>query len=376
MDKLQYSNLLHIKEASKQGRLVVFVGAGVSNNSGVPTWSTLIDAMKQECNLVNEKDDLKIAQLYKDARGEKEYMDKVKNVLKYNKVIPNIIHKDILTLTPCHIITTNYDNLLEQEIENEFKQYAIIKEDRDLPNMLYSNSVTKMHGDFDANNIVLTESDYHNYAKNFPLIRSFVISLFASKLVVFVGFSFADLNLKIILNDVHSVLEDSMQKAYLITDEKPDVLTVKYYQNKGINIVYLDDEDIQSILPLSDYSNINKLTNPKGIYLHRMLNCVRMVKKNPEHDLASMLYAKLKSYKDEIKDLGDGLRYFIPKDELKMWNPHSEGLQLYSPYFRSLSKQLKTFAGKRKFILEHPEIDRQELKRFAYYNYLYRIDDV
>lgn len=376
MDKLQYSNLLRIKEASKQGRLVVFVGAGVSNNSGVPTWSTLIDAMKQECNLVNEKDDLKIAQLYKDARGEKEYMDKVKNVLKYNKVIPNIIHKDILTLTPCHIITTNYDNLLEQEIENEFKQYAIIKEDRDLPNMLYSNSVTKMHGDFDANIIVLTESDYHNYAKNFPLIRSFVISLFASKLVVFVGFSFADLNLKIILNDVHSVLEDSMQKAYLITDEKPDVLTVKYYQNKGINIVYLDDEDIQSILPLSDYSNINKLTNPKGIYLHRMLNCVRMVKKNPEHDLASMLYAKLKSYKDEIKDLGDGLRYFIPKDELKMWNPHSEGLQLYSPYFRSLSKQLKTFAGKRKFILEHPEIDRQELKRFAYYNYLYRIDDV
>ena len=192
---------------------------------------------------------MKIAQLYKDARGEKEYMDKVKNVLKYNKVIPNIIHKDILTLTPCHIITTNYDNLLEQEIENEFKQYAIIKEDRDLPNMLYSNSVTKMHGDFDANNIVLTESDYHNYAKNFPLIRSFVISLFASKLVVFVGFSFADLNLKIILNDVHSVLEDSMQKAYLITDEKPDVLTVKYYQNKGINIVYLDDVDIQSILP-------------------------------------------------------------------------------------------------------------------------------
>ena len=102
MDKLQYSNLLHIKEASKQGRLVVFVGAGVSNNSGVPTWFTLIDEMKQECNLANEKDDLKIAQLYKDARGEKEYMDKVKDVLKYNKIIPNVIHKDILALNPCH----------------------------------------------------------------------------------------------------------------------------------------------------------------------------------------------------------------------------------------------------------------------------------
>lgn len=376
MDRIQYSNLLHIKEASKQGRLVVFAGAGVSNNSGVPVWSALIDAMKQECNLAYEKDDLKIAQLYKDARGEKEYMDKVKEVLRYNKVIPNDIHKDILSLNPCHIITTNYDNLLEQEIQNEFKQYAIIRQDRDLPNMLYSNSVIKMHGDFDKNNIVLTESDYYNYSKNFPLIRSFVISLFASKLVLFVGFSFADLNLKLILNDVHSVLRDSMQKAYLITDEKPDAVTIRYYENKGINIVSLDDRDIEEILSSSEEKDNTSLSIFKGIYLHKILRCIRIVKKNPEMDLVSMLYAKLKSYSDEIKDLGDGLRYFIPKEELKMWNPHSNGLQLYSPYFRSLSKQLKTFSGRRKFIKEHPEIDRQELKRFAYYNYLYRIDNL
>lgn len=188
MDKLQYSNLLHIKEASKQGRLVVFVGAGVSNNSGVPTWVKLISAMKDGCGANNETDDLKIAQLYKDARGDKEYMDKVKEILKYNKVTPNAIHKSILDLKPCHIITTNYDNLIEQEIEKESKQFDIVKGDDDMPNMSYPNSLIKMHGDFDRNNIVLTESDYYNYARNFPLIRSFVLSLFASKLVVFIGF--------------------------------------------------------------------------------------------------------------------------------------------------------------------------------------------
>ena len=85
MDKLQLSNILHIQEASKQGRLVVFVGAGVSNNSGVPTWSTLIHEMKNECGADQETDDLKIAQLYKDARGEKECMAKIpeyKEILK------------------------------------------------------------------------------------------------------------------------------------------------------------------------------------------------------------------------------------------------------------------------------------------------------
>ena len=95
MDKHQLSNLLHIQHASKQGRLVVFVGAGVSANSGVPTWFQLIQEMKLECNIEYENDDLKIAQLYKDSRGHKEYMDKVKEVLKYNKVIPNPIHKEI-----------------------------------------------------------------------------------------------------------------------------------------------------------------------------------------------------------------------------------------------------------------------------------------
>lgn len=376
MDNIQYSSLLHINEAIKQGRLVVFVGAGVSTNSGVPVWSHLIDDMKAECNLTNEKDELKIAQLYKDARGEKEYMDKVKEVLKHNKTIPNEIHRDILALKPCHIITTNYDNLLEQEIENEYCQFTIIREDKDLPNMLYQNSVVKMHGDFDTNNIVLTESDYYNYPKNFPLIRSFVMSLFASKLVMFVGFSFADLNLKMILNDVHYVLKDSMQKAYLITAEKPDMLTIKYYENKGINIVHLDEKDLDVILESSVKMPSSTLTNPKGIYLHKILNCIKIVRKHPDYDIASMLYAKLKSYNDEIKDLGDGLKYFIPKEELRMWNPYSDGLQLYSPYFRKLGKQLKSFAGKKKFLREHPEIDRRLLKRMAHENYLYKIDDV
>ena len=225
MDKLQHTHLIHIQEAAKQGRLVIFAGAGISNNSGVPTWSELTKEFKKECGIENETDDLKIAQLYMDARGKKEYLDKVKSVLKHHCVIPTDIHKAILDLKPCHIITTNYDDLFEQEIQNEYKQYSVVRRDGDIPKMSYPNALIKMHGDFDSDNIVLTESDYFNYSKTFPLIRSFVLSLFASKLVVFVGFSFADLNLKMILNELQSNLQGEMQRAYLITDTKPDHLT-------------------------------------------------------------------------------------------------------------------------------------------------------
>ncbi len=374
MDNLQFSNILQIQEASRQGRLVVFVGAGVSNNSGVPTWSTLIQEMKNGCGANQETDELKIAQLFKDARGEKEYLDKVKEVLKYNKVIPNEIHKAILDLNPCHIITTNYDNLIEQEIENEFKQFAIIREDKDMPNMAYPNCLIKMHGDFETNNIVLTESDYYSYGKNYPLIRSYILSLFASKLVVFIGFSFADLNLKMILNDLRSILQDSMQRAYLISDTKPTPILNSYYENKGINVVYLDETDIEELMD-SEEEGCN-LTNPKGIYLYKVLHCVKTASKNRGKDLASILYEQLKEYKDELPTIGDGLKYLLPPKEKASYYAHSGGVDLYSDYFKTLAKQLKSFEGKRKFILEHPEINRKELKEMAYNNYLFKIDDV
>ena len=40
MENLQLAFAEKIHEASITNRLVVFVGAGVSNNSGVPTWNT------------------------------------------------------------------------------------------------------------------------------------------------------------------------------------------------------------------------------------------------------------------------------------------------------------------------------------------------
>ncbi len=82
MDNHQKSHIKYLHEAYMEGRLAILAGAGVSANSGVPTWGTLIHEMKLELPeyIQNETDYLKIAQLYKDARGEAEYMHKVKHI--------------------------------------------------------------------------------------------------------------------------------------------------------------------------------------------------------------------------------------------------------------------------------------------------------
>lgn len=64
---------------------------------------------------------------------KKEYYEAIMNALCHNKVMPNLIHEAILALNPAHIITTNYDDLLEQEIKNEYKQFTKVSCDKDLP---------------------------------------------------------------------------------------------------------------------------------------------------------------------------------------------------------------------------------------------------
>ena len=376
MNNVQLSNIQHIQDACKQDKLVIFVGAGVSANSGVPLWGRLIESLKQDLPeaLKEETDALKIAQLYKDSRGDKEYIEKIKETLMYGKTSPNLIHYAILDLKPCHIITTNYDDLIEQAVLQKFQQYYVIRRDADLPYVQYQNTLIKMHGDFEANNIVLTENDYYNYSTNFPLIQSYVQSLFASKLILFVGFSFNDINLKIILNSVSNILQENMQRVYLLTDNDVDPIQRTYYENKSINIVSICPDDIDNYLYKYNIKvDSDKLVIKSGKVLYKQLVFINSFRKN--QDLIKYICNYIDSYKDEIRVLGDGFKYIIPQNEQLYWNYHSSGLQIASPYVKNVKNQLKTFAGRRKFVIQYGG-DIVELRKQAYLNRFFSLDDL
>lgn len=372
MDYQQIANLLNIQRASRENRLVIFVGAGVSMNSSVPSWNQLTNRMKAELpnEFSEETDALKIAQIYKDSRGHKEYMDKVKDILLYNKAVPNPLHKSILALNPCHIITTNYDDLIEQELSKDFLQYHIIREDKDIPQMTYPNTLVKMHGDYVTDNIVLTENDYYNYKENFPLTRAFVQSLFASKLILFVGFSFADLNLKFILNELKNILSDKMQRPYLLSCDEPSYATKLYFVKKGVNIVYISEADVDL---LNDGKYQSKDLSGIGLHTDKLLYAIKNYSAIPQDNLALYLYNRIVPYMSEMRSFGDGLQYFFPKMKLHR-KAHSSGLRTFTEYFKQLAKDLATNEAKRKFLRENPAINLRTLMKLAYYNYLFEID--
>ena len=81
MNKKFLADIQVLKNAMNSNKLVLFAGAGISIDANVPSWSHLIENIKDDLNLPdNEKDYLKIAQLYFNDRPEKEYIAKIRKV--------------------------------------------------------------------------------------------------------------------------------------------------------------------------------------------------------------------------------------------------------------------------------------------------------
>lgn len=64
--------------------------------------------------------------------------------------------------------------------------------------------------------IILKEDDYLNYSNHFPLIEIYCKAAIASNVILFVGYSFNDPDVKQIFNWIKVTLKNNYQRAYLI----------------------------------------------------------------------------------------------------------------------------------------------------------------
>ena len=136
-----------------------------------------------------------------------------------------------------------------------------------------------MHGDFSLRNIVLRKTDYDNYEDCFPLILSFVRETFASKLVLFVGFSFSDENLKSIISSVRQILKKDIQQPYLFSnlESESEVRDMKKtLHEQGVRVLQYEDaidEYFAQIRTLADEGALAVL-NDKSQKVYKLLKVI------------------------------------------------------------------------------------------------------
>lgn len=261
--------ILHEAYISK--KLVLFIGAGADVPSGLPLWS---EAIKEFCNHMNidsdGADNLRVPQYYYNSRGKKEYVELCRDIFCYKKELPiNKIHRKIVDFNVNTVITTNYTDFIEREMNSRGHIYRVICQDKDLPYAKNENLIIKMHGDFEHDNFVLKEDDYLRYSDNFRLIETYIKSIIAKNVVLFVGYSFNDPDVKQLFTWVKDILGSDFQHAYMLEgyrDYEENVF--EYYKNLGVNVIYtntLNENKEAALLTVLEMVMVGNRTNLSNV---------------------------------------------------------------------------------------------------------------
>lgn len=238
-----------IRQAQQNNQLVVFVGAGVSKNSGLPTWKELTAEIagqmdwQQEDGSLSQEAFLRIAEYFYN-QNQDAYYALIKKLLSTETAAPNPIDDAIFELFPRHIITTNYDDLLERSNSVNAALYTVVTKDSDLISRASERYLIKMHGDVKTpETIVLKESDYTVYEQRHVLISTFVRALLINHTFVFLGYALDDYNLNLILGWINyfSALyhATARPKNFLISTEPVSGFEVTRLEQQNIEVVDL-----------------------------------------------------------------------------------------------------------------------------------------
>lgn len=266
MSKTIKQMITDIKRACECENLVIFIGAGVSVNSGYRLWDSLIGLFNEELKFSQKSSHfstdemLKIPQYYYNENNSK-YYEIIQNEYGRLPNKTNAIIDKILSLKPVHIITTNFDLLIENSLEENhvygntiygsLGKYSIIRGDNDFINATKKHYLIKMHGDVESlDSLVLKEEDYLQYSSSHALIETFIKSLFVNHTILFIGYGLGDYNIKLIMSWVDSILKkqrkliesDRLSYYFINSDSEPLKDYEKdYYRRQDIYVIESSD---------------------------------------------------------------------------------------------------------------------------------------
>lgn len=197
---------------ARAGRLVFFIGAGVSRDAGLPNWQDLLAALHGEDISTEEKasllnlDPRDHATLIELALGGRTHLlERLAQEIKRHERF-GLTHSLLASIGAEQAVTTNYDNLYERACTRPGNAlnddltvlpYGRVAENR--PWLL------KLHGSLDELNrqdhIVLTRPDYMSLARDRSALFGIVQALLVTKHLLFVGYSLSD-------EDFHQLVDE------------------------------------------------------------------------------------------------------------------------------------------------------------------------
>jgi hypothetical protein len=259
----------------KSDNCSLFVGAGLSIASGLPTWKSMLNelikelgklpfdtASKQEDYLRMMADSNKYLMVAEDLKSTlaKYFYEYLERRFGDAKLNPNKNHEMITSINFQFIITTNYDKLIEKAYafnRNLFPAVLTNTSSRDIAYKIWNKEffIVKAHGDVTIrkDEIVMTEKDYREIMFKNPGFQSALQVMFSTKSMLFVGTSFTDPDFLLLMRYLHSAYHGGGPTHYILIDSK-DVLNVESKR-------YMEDFNLHTIKYSNAKGNFEEITD-------------------------------------------------------------------------------------------------------------------
>ncbi|WP_433754637.1 SIR2 family protein [Nocardia sp. CA-135398] len=260
----QYDLVNAFGEAVSAGNAALFVGAGLSVGAGLPTWPQLLKPLQEKANVPDYHDYPLIAEYIANDKKNVGREALCEHILEMIAMpTPPTPGHHLLTQVPLkEIWTTNYDELIEQACD---ATTFVAVTDEDIRTIGTNHrTVIKMHGSVNTKNStpawaeqpVITRSDYEQYEFQRPRTWALLRAAYVSKTFLFLGFSFTDPNIDILLRLArqHAM---SVTDRHLTVLKRPSAnpertlhdLRVKDLEASGVKVCEIDDfHELQSII--------------------------------------------------------------------------------------------------------------------------------
>lgn len=207
----------------RKEEVVLFLGAGFSLKAGAPSVAELVGALVDEmtdeekesvtgCNQLDY-----ISGAFESMRDRETLIALLKKMFVFKRTDMED-HNNLVRLPHIkHVITTNYDTLIEDAYGEDM--VYVVRNNEDCTALPSNKTILyKIHGDFSSDNIVITKDDYTaslTSDKGKPFWK-LIHSLFLTKNILFIGYSLEDENILKIIKEIRDEVGDKMRRTFLL----------------------------------------------------------------------------------------------------------------------------------------------------------------
>lgn len=240
------------------GRLIPFVGAGLSMPLGLPSWSSLIDIIAEQLGYDPDVyrlngTNLQLAEYFVAVKGSigplRSEMDRLFNPTD-DAIGKSRAHALLAEMKLPVIYTTNYDGIIERSFElKDIPYHAVANIDDIATAPADVTQIVKFHGTFsDDASLVLTESSYFDRLEFESAIDIRLRSDMLGKSLLFIGYGLSDINIRYLLYKLHKLRRqvrrqgEQIPSAYLAAFGAGDIQR-KLLAQWDVSIVELDPTD-------------------------------------------------------------------------------------------------------------------------------------